>query len=165
MKTIIENEKYGKIEYDESFWTGSKQVCINGTKLEKKDRRNFVYQTAEGALNVNLLGNYLYGSKINIGSDIIQLTPAIKWYEAIFPILMFALTLIWGGSDKLCAIFPVIGGFIGGLISAGFACVCILITKQVKSPALKLLIGLAIFVLNFLICFGIAELILMSAKA
>jgi len=38
MKVVVENEKYGKIEYSESFWSGSKQISINDTKLEKKTR-------------------------------------------------------------------------------------------------------------------------------
>ncbi len=165
MKVVVENEKYGKIEYSESFWTGAKQISINGTKLEKKDRKNFSYQTESGMENVYVAGNFLYGSVMTIQGENIQLSPKIQWYESIFPILMILFTLIWGSSKSLCAIFPVVGGFVGGLISAIFACCCIIFTKQVKSPLYKLLIGLGIFVLNFLVCFGVAELILLGSKA
>jgi len=102
---------------------------------------------------------------MTIGGDTIQLSPKMQWYEAIFPIMMFLLTLIWGNSTKLFAIIPIVGGLIGGAISASCAVVCILLTKQVKSPVYKLLIGLGIMVLDFLICFGVAELILLGAKS
>lgn len=35
MKIKVTNDKIGSIEYRESFWTGKKEITINGKKLTK----------------------------------------------------------------------------------------------------------------------------------
>lgn len=40
-KTIIENAACGKIEYEESFWTGKKKLSINGEELTKANKKTF----------------------------------------------------------------------------------------------------------------------------
>ena len=160
MQTIINDEKYGKIEYTENTWSGSKKLSINGVPLEKKSRSDFVYQTENGAVMVKISGNTLIGATVTIGDDKIQVTPKLQWYEFIFPVLMFALTIIWGNSPALVAIIPIVGGAIGGVVSAVCAFTCFYLAKMVKPVCLKLLIGLGFFVLDFVVCFGIAKLIL-----
>ena len=41
MKTAVNDEQYGEILYEESFWTGSKQLTVNGEKLEKLSKNTF----------------------------------------------------------------------------------------------------------------------------
>jgi hypothetical protein len=36
MKVVVENEKYGTIEYNESFWTGKRTIYVGGKLLTKK---------------------------------------------------------------------------------------------------------------------------------
>ena len=40
-------------------------------------------------------------------------------FEIVLSILIFAFVMVWGNSAKLCAIFPIVGGAIGGGISGG----------------------------------------------
>lgn len=37
MKVIINNEKYGTIEYNENFWTGKKEIYVDGKLFKKKN--------------------------------------------------------------------------------------------------------------------------------
>lgn len=60
----------------------------------------------------------------------------------------------------MVAIIPIVGGAIGGVVSAVCAFTCFYLAKMVKPVWLKLLIGLGFFVLDFVVCFGIAKLIL-----
>ena len=74
MQTIVNDDKYGKIEYTENTWSGSKNLSINGVPLEKKSRSDFVYQTEDGAVMVKISGNTLIGATVTIGDDKIQVT-------------------------------------------------------------------------------------------
>ena len=44
MRNITKHEVYGEIIYDESFWTGKKEVYINGVKLAKVDKKTYSYR-------------------------------------------------------------------------------------------------------------------------
>ena len=42
----------------------------------------------------------------------------MKWYEYILALIIPIFVLTWGNSVYLCSIFPIVGGAIGGAISA-----------------------------------------------
>lgn len=152
MKTVVQHETYGEIVFEENFWTGKKNLSINGEQLKKVSKNQF--QTANGE-PITLTGNYLKGSAVVIGIKSIPLTPAIKWYEIVLSVLPFVLILIWGNSVSLCKILPVIGGAIGGAISAVFSVLNVFIIKGIKQIWLKILISVAILAVTFLICMAI----------
>ena len=157
MKNIIKNEKYGEILFQESFWTGKKSISINGKQLTKIDKTTF---KMEDETTVTLSGNYLAGCKMKIGEDTVSLTPAIKWYEYLLSVLPFILIMVWGNSVTLCRIVPVVGGAIGGLISAIFCFANLFIIKRFNKWWLKLVISIVSLGLTFLVCYLVALIIL-----
>lgn len=161
MKQAIEHATLGKIEYEESFWTGKKKLYINGTPLQKQSKG--VYLAPDGG-SVYLEGNYLTGAFVNINSERIRLTAAVKWYEIVLSILPFILIMVWGNSAALCSIVPVIGGAIGGGISGVMCVTNLFIIKGVKPVWLKLVISIAMLVATFLLCFLIALIYLAAVN-
>ena len=157
MKEIIKDEKYGEIIYNENAWTGKKELSISNKVLEKVDRSTF---KMEDGKEVKLSGNYFSGVKLNIDSDTIVLSQGLKWYEYVLSFLPFILILIWGNSVALCEIVPIVGGFVGGLISAVFSFLNLIILKKLKNIWLKVLVSVATLGLTFLVCFLIALAIL-----
>ncbi len=157
MKEVINNEKFGEIIYTESAWTGKKGLVMSGKELEKVDRNSF--KTEDGKM-VNLTGNYFAGVKMTLDGETIILSQGLKWYDYVLSILPFVLIMIWGNSVALCEIVPVIGGVIGGLISAVFCFVNLFILKQLKNVWLKILVSVATLGVTFLICYLIALAIL-----
>lgn len=151
-KTIIENAACGKIEYEESFWTGKKKLSINGEELTKANKKTF--SSADGR-TFTIEGNYLVGAKLNSGEEKIQLTSPIKWYEIALSILPFILILIWGNNETLCLIVPVVGGAIGGAISALTSFANAIIIKGLKPIWLKIAVSILTLGLTFLICYAI----------
>lgn len=157
MKSTLQHEKFGTIVFEESFWTGKKNVSFNGVPLQKTGKNQFI--TADGTY-VSLMGNYMKGAQLLIGGETIRLTPSVKWYEIVFSIIPFLLVLIWGNSVTLCNIVPVVGGAIGGLIGALFSVLNLFLIKGIKRIWLKAIVSLVSIAITFLVCFGVAEIIL-----
>lgn len=153
MKRIIEHPELGEIVYEENFWTGRKQISINGEQLLKKSRLSF--ETADGKA-VTLKGNMFAGTKAEIDGQIIEIVPATKWYEYILAFIPLLFVLIWGNVPSLVVILPIVGGAIGGFVSALFAMLTIYLIKKTDKIGVKLLIALANFAVTILVCFLLA---------
>lgn len=165
MKKIIENEKVGLIEYDESFWTGKKKITINGTVFTKSTKKEYI-GTIDGKVKViEVTGNQITGLKLGVNGETVTVYPAPTWYEWILFILPFILVVTWGNSKALCGIVPVVGGAIGGLISAACSLIALLAMKAQKNPIIKVVIGLAGLIATFVICTLIGYAILSAALA
>ncbi len=160
MKQIIQNEHYGEIVYDENFWTGKKSLSINGEQLQKVSKKEF--KMSNGDL-VSLTGSFFQGAVISINGETIRVVPTIKWYEIVLCIIPLILNVVWGNSVALCKIIPVVGGAIGGAINGAFAVLILAVLKSVKPIWLKILIAIAMTILSFAICYGIAMIILAVA--
>ncbi len=156
MKQVLENEKHGNIVYEESFWTGKKSITINDVPLTKKSKNEF--ETQDGKA-IKVVGGFFQGACLNIDGESIRVTPKIKWYEIVLAVIPFVLIMIWGNSVALCKIVPVVGGAIGGFISALFSCCGLFLMKSSNKIWLKILIGLAAIAVTFLVCFGIGAAI------
>lgn len=161
MKQIIQNEHYGEIIYDENFWTGKKSLSVNGEQLEKVSKKEFIM--SNGNL-VPLTGSFLMGATISINGEKIRVVPAIKWYEIVLCIIPLILNIVWGNSVELCKIIPIVGGAIGGAINGAFAVIMLAVLKSIKPIWLKILVAIAMMILSFAICFGVAMIILAIAK-
>lgn len=157
MKSVIQHESLGEIIYEESAWTGSKSISINGQKLSKVKRN--VFQTQEGE-TVTLKGNYFLGTKAVIGTETVALTQSIKWYEYVLAIIPFILIFTWGNSVELCSIVPIVGGGIGGAINGAMIFLNLWFIKKAKNIAFKVLIAIGVTGLCFLICYLVAIAIL-----
>lgn len=66
MKVIVTNEKYGEFVYEESVWTGKKELFLNGEKLEKNSKNVFFMSNGDA---VYLKGNSLSGVHITINGE------------------------------------------------------------------------------------------------
>ena len=153
MKKEINHSVFGKIIYEENFWTGKKSIFINGKKLIKISKTSYkMCLENEESYYVTLEGNMFKGTRLRIKGKTVILSPATKWYEYVLAILPLALVLIWGSSPSLCEIVPVVGGAIGGAIGGIFMCLSIILMKETKNILFKILIGISCFALTFGIC-------------
>lgn len=161
MKEVVKSEKYGEIVFSESFWTGRKEISINGTQLKKIDKKTFEMADGQKAI---LNGNFLAGAKLLIGNDSIQIMPTVKWYDIVLSCLPFLLIMIWGNVVALCQIVPVVGGAIGGGISGLTSFTNYALLRKVKPIWLKVVISIIMLGVTFGICAGIGYGILAAYK-
>lgn len=153
MKVIVTNEKYGEFVYEESVWTGKKELFLNGEKLEKNSKNVFFMSNGDA---VYLKGNYLSGVNVTINDETFPLMSALKWYDILLSLLPFILVLIWGNSRGLVNIVPIVGGAIGGLFGGLGTGINLLLSKSIKNIWLKIVITILVTGLTFLICYLIA---------
>lgn len=162
MKITVNDERYGKIEYFESFWTGKKIITINGKEFSKHRRKEFVYGTGANQEVIELMGSFLGGTKVDINGYEITLTEKptlLEWLLAVIPLIV---VIIWGNSPALCKILPIVGGAIGGGISGGISMIGLMYMKQTNNFIYKLAIAFISVVAAVLICFLIATFLLAS---
>lgn len=152
MKQVIQHEKLGEIVYQESFWTGKKTITLNGGQLEKVSKNT--YKTTDGD-SVTLSGNFFKGATLDIKGESVRVTPPIKWYEIVLSVLPFILIMVWGNSVALCKIVPVIGGAIGGAVSALLSAANVVIIKRIDKIWLKIVISIVMLGATFGICCGL----------
>lgn len=148
MKNVINHEKYGEIVYNESVWTGKKRLFVNGAELARRSKNTYVYDVDGVTHTAVITGNFLMGATLLIGGEKIQIVPKIKWYEIALGVIMFAFFLVWGNVPTLCAMFPLVGGAIGGFVSALFGIGAIVTMKFLKPIWAKLV--------TWVVCFGAA---------
>ena len=159
MKYIHLHPVLGEIVYTENFWSGRKTVTIDGQTQPVKKKAIMI-----GEKKATVKGNFLTGASLVFEGESFGLTPKTKWYEYVLAVLPLFFILVWGNSPALCAIFPIIGGGIGGFLAAVAACLSMVCMKKAKSPAAKIFIGLGIFAAS-VVCgciLGIAFVILFS---
>lgn len=160
MKQVIDHPTYGQIVYEESFWTGKKAISVNGEMLIPQTKTSFL--TKEGE-KVTVKGNYLMGVKLTIGTDTVQAVPSIKWYEIVLTVLTVVFALTWGNSKELYKIVPMVGGALGGFLSALIAMCGLIFMKRSNKIWLKLVIWVVSFGVMFGVLYGIAAIALAAA--
>ena len=160
MKTVIQHPNYGEIAYEESIWTGKRNIYVSGEPLTKVSKRDFL--TGSNA-QWSVKGSYISGVLLDTGTETIRLSPALKWYEIVLSVLPFILIMVWGNSTALFQIVPVVGGAIGGAVSAVCCVVNLFIIKGLRPIWLKIVISIAFVVVAFLLCWVIAVAILSAA--
>ena len=79
MKFTVNSEKYGKIVYTESAWTGRKSLTIADRPLVQTSKDSFVHKTTIGDLGVKINGSYMTGVTIDIAGDKIEIIEKPKW--------------------------------------------------------------------------------------
>lgn len=142
MKEIIQHPTYGEIVYEESFWTGKRSLIIGGAPAEKRTKTEYVF--GDDKTLVFIKGNYLYGISLVIKGETIEITPKPRWYEIAVAAIPVVLAIVWGNSPVLCAILPMLGGALGGGLSALFGLTALMQMKKQPKLLNKLLIGLGI---------------------
>ena len=151
MKYVVMHDVYGEIRLEESFWTSKKSITINGVALKQigKMRRGqctYEYETAEGTKQVTAKGAFTSGITLTIDGETIQMDKGAAWYEIGACALMWIVMLVWGIVPNLYAIWPVLGGALGGALHAILALTAMLGMKSTKNIALKFAIWLGVFI-------------------
>ena len=162
MQTTVTHPTLGTIVYEESAWTGAKQISINGFSLTKKDKKTFVYNDGENVRTLKVQGGMVTGVSLLLDTEVIPVIPKPTWYELTFTVIAFAIIFVWGNSIALCSILPLVGGAIGGGIVGAGAVTNIILMRSARSVGKKLLIGLGIFAATFLACMILGFLFLMA---
>ena len=162
MKVTVNHPVYGEIIYSENVWSGKKSICINSVELDKKNKTTFLFNVADGMKEVKVIGSELIGVKLNIDENVIEITPPTKWYEYLAAMSLFMFVMIWGNNEALVAIFPIVGGGIGGAISGFMMCMTVMALRSVNKWYLKVLVWLGMFIANALICFIVALLLVFA---
>lgn len=156
MRKTINHETLGIINYEESFWTGNKNLSINGEKLRKISKETFVDSNEN---NYTLKGGFLNGATLHNNEYTIEIFPKTKWYEYFLVILTFVIYIVWNITPNLQLLFPVVGGALGGFL-AGLGCVSTLILmKLTEKPIFKILIWLGLTIVTFLVLFLVVLII------
>ena len=156
MKKTIQAENYGEILYAESIWTGSATLSVNGTPAMKTSKKTF--RMPDNSL-ATIKGNPITGAKLIIGNDTYIISNPMKWYELLIPLAFLVLTFVWGFSETLCSIIPVVGGAIGGALNALFNVLGMAISATREKPVEKLVYVLGGGLLSFLSCMGVGYII------
>ncbi|MBQ7326427.1 MAG: hypothetical protein IJW93_03000 [Clostridia bacterium] len=160
MRHTLMHPTLGEIVYEENFWTGKKAICVGGKSLYKLNKTTYALGTGDEKKVFTLSGNSYFGASLTVDGETIQIVPKSKWYELALSALIVAFNIVWGNSVVLCSIIPIVGGGIGGAISAGMAMVALLKMKETDEIWKKVLIALGFFLASLLACFvlGIAFL-------
>lgn len=151
MKFIVMNEKIGTIEYRESFWTGKKELILNGTPLKKISKQEFVYNINEEDKVTRINGNFLSGASVIIDGQVIQIVPKIGPFEILILIFAFFLPLICSSIEAFAVVVPLVGGAIGGLVYAAICLVGITFVKQSKSILAKFISFIGTTIVSFIV--------------
>ncbi|MBE6639330.1 MAG: hypothetical protein E7616_07780 [Ruminococcaceae bacterium] len=162
MKETVQHEKIGQIVYEESFWSGKKELTIDGVKLVKQQKNTFVWNCGGQNKLVYVKGSFATSAKLYVDDTVVELTPSAKWYELVCSILIFVLIMVWGNSVTLCSILPVVGGAIGGGISGAMAFLNLIMMKAQKKVGVKLGIWVAMLAATFITCFLVAIALLLA---
>ena len=162
-KTIM-HPVHGAISYDENIWTGKKSLAINGKLLPKGKKNVYILGEGESAVPVTLNGNALTGVTVTIGGQKIVVLSKLTSLEYILSILPFALVMIWGNVPALCSIIPVVGGAIGGGLSALASVICVSKMRDCTMGK-KVLTSLLATLAAFLVCAAIGFVMVLGMIA
>ena len=160
MRETVIHPTYGEIVYEEGFWSGKKSITVNGTRALSTSKKTFILNGQTMVIS----GNFYTGINLIINGESIVLSPKPKWYEVVLSVIPVLFLLTWGNVPELCAIFPVVGGGIGGAIGAVFSLSSLSLMKKAQSPLRKVIIGVGMIAVTLLVAFLLA-IMLISALA
>ena len=152
MKKIIETEKYGVIKFKESILTGKKRITIDGVQL-KKGEEDFYYGNINGDYSICKVESSVFkGVKIEVNREEFVITGMMKWYEYILVLLPFIVIITWGNCPRLCSFVPIIGGFIGGVLSFICSLITLVYIRRSNSLVFKIVFSLIMLSFSLFIC-------------
>ena len=149
VKKVSDTEEF---VYEESFWSGNKEVTLNGNKLEKIDKRQF----KNGDEVFVVKGNFLTGVSLASPQRTIDISYN-EWYDWLLIFLPF-LNVVGG----------IFCGMIGGFLSAIFSFISAFVNTLILRSSLKMPVKIILCIISIIvatglwfgICYGIAYAIL-----
>lgn len=164
MKEVIKLEDGSNLTYEESFWTSKKNIYIDNVETKKISKVEFKYgENLEKTILIK--GNFLKGVQVVVDEKEYEVSPKTTWYQYIIFILPIVFIITWGAVPQLVAIFPVVGGAIGGFISALFSVFGLILGKKIKNKAISVGAQIAFSILAILICYFIGLAIIGAAAS
>ncbi len=162
MNYTVNDERLGRIDFQESFWTGKREIVINGRPL-KKGKKNtiFEYNDGETVKTVNVKGNVFTGTSITMDGVTVEVVKKPKWHEIAFASLIVAFIIVWGNSPTLFSMLPLLGGGVGGAVSAMWACTYLIFTRKDLPLWKNLLIWLGCLLGTVLTCLALSLVIVL----
>ncbi|MBE5731988.1 MAG: hypothetical protein E7353_03035 [Clostridiales bacterium] len=169
MTSNFKSENYGEIVYEENFWTGKRKITINGKTAEKLSKNVYRHIENDIECKICMTGNFFTGEKLTIldeknpnNSEIIQVVDGYKWYEFVCAIIGFVFVIAWNFvSVDIYVQFPLVGGAIGGGVSAFLAMLGLCVAGMFKKTWTRILIVLLGSILGILTCWAIGISILL----
>ena len=70
MRVVTQTNDGKKVEYEENFWTGKKQIIIDNVTLAKIGKKEYLLNETRYILT----GNYLFGAKLESLNEDIKLS-------------------------------------------------------------------------------------------
>lgn len=164
MKITIQHTTYGEIIYEESIWTGKKELTVNGVKAQKTSKKTFIVDGKNAIIN----GSLYTGMTLVIDIIPIEIVPKPKWYELVLSILPISFWLTWGYHPAFYSNVSVVGGAIIGAICGALGGLAIAISLPAminsKTVVKKIIVGVAVFVITTLVAY-VLEIALIGALA
>ena len=167
MKISAQVEGLGNVVYQESFWTGKKTIKVNDVTCErsKADKKEYSFDTPEGKEVFTVEGGMLKGVSVWHKGKTTVVLPRPAWYEVLIAIIPFIFVMGWGNVEALVMIIPMVGGAIGGAISALGGCIALIVMRQMKDIKEKLIVGLSIAVGTIVVCAVLGFIIIAALAA
>ena len=156
MTATTQHPVYGEIVYTESFWTGKKTLTVNQITAVQASKNKFTLDEK----SISLKGSFYTGVTLHIENEKIQISPKAKWYEILLAVIPLVFLLTWGNNPTLCAIFPVIGGAIGGFLGGVAFFAALSLMRKANSIVYKILIGFGVCIASILVSFALALIVL-----
>ncbi len=155
----------GEVNVVESGLSGKMKVFVNGNELTQISKNEFAYIDENNeTINFIVTGNLLKGINLRVNQMDYQMSPKSSPLEIFLALLPFIFDIIWGNIPSTVSIFPIVGGAIGGVITALLGMTSLIFMKKTKNVLFKLLIGLGFAIIAILICYLIALAILSAAQ-
>ena len=149
MKYIVNNQatQNKDLVYTEGFWSGKKTVTYNGVELKKIKKNQYEYVDNEKTEIFETKGNSMFGVKINMFGQNVEVLRNLLWYEILLSVLVLLPGVIFGG---------MIGGCIAGLLGG----VNLFVIRHLDKWYWKILTTLGMLVGEVLLLFVIGVLLL-----
>lgn len=127
-----------KVCYEESFWTGKKNIKIEDTEVKLLSKKKLLLNDKE----YNIKGNSIIGVELISSDEKITILEKPRWYEWILCFLPIYLAILGGA----------IGGFVGG----GAAVISMYFIRSSKIAIVKVMISFLVLALATALYFILA---------
>lgn len=163
MKDAFYIEELGEVTYVENTFIGKKRILINGMPLVKSDKYIYTGFIDGKFIKATLYGNILRGCKLYVRDYEIKIIRSPYWYEWILGFLSFLLAIImiiFNATNRLATINVIY--YVSSCITCGIAYLisyyAVIYIRSIKKLYLKVLLGIGILIISFLITVFIWEI-------